>query len=297
MTEKNIQIFGEVLFDHFPDGSCVLGGAPFNVAWHLQAFGQEPCFISRVGRDQTGETVKQAMLDWQMDLSGLQRDIEHPTGAVQVSIEDGEPSYLIVPEQAYDFIEAKELPPVQHQGLLYHGTLALRHDVSRKALLKLKQQHRGHVFMDVNLREPWWNTDDVLALVDSVDWVKLNHHELQALQANMPDLHSGMSHFLQQHRLSGLVVTRGEQGAIAINAAGEVAEVAPTRSLNIVDTVGAGDAFASVLMLGIHLDWPLLTTLDRAQAFASALVGCRGATVRDRSFYLRFIDDWQLPTQ
>ena len=31
-------VFGEVLFDCFPDGSRVLGGAPFNVAWHCQAF-------------------------------------------------------------------------------------------------------------------------------------------------------------------------------------------------------------------------------------------------------------------
>ena len=35
-------IFGEVLFDQFEDGSSVLGGAPFNVAWHLQAFGMQP---------------------------------------------------------------------------------------------------------------------------------------------------------------------------------------------------------------------------------------------------------------
>ena len=37
-------VFGEVLFDVFPDGKQVLGGAPFNVAWHLQAFGIAPYF-------------------------------------------------------------------------------------------------------------------------------------------------------------------------------------------------------------------------------------------------------------
>ncbi len=59
-------IFGEVLLDHFPDGKRVLGGAPFNVAWHLQAFGQSPGFISRVGDDAEGETVRTAMSDWGM---------------------------------------------------------------------------------------------------------------------------------------------------------------------------------------------------------------------------------------
>ena len=59
-------IFGEVLFDHFPDGSAVLGGAPFNVAWHLQAFGLKPLFVSRVGNDAAGESVRWAMRQWRM---------------------------------------------------------------------------------------------------------------------------------------------------------------------------------------------------------------------------------------
>ena len=53
-NNRPIHVFGEVLFDHFPDGSRVLGGAPFNVAWHLQAFGQSPRFISRIGNDPAG---------------------------------------------------------------------------------------------------------------------------------------------------------------------------------------------------------------------------------------------------
>ncbi|MBA1332725.1 carbohydrate kinase, partial [Candidatus Endoriftia persephone str. Guaymas] len=52
--ESHPIIFGEVLFDCFEDGSRVLGGAPFNVAWHLQALGAAPLFISRVGDDSLG---------------------------------------------------------------------------------------------------------------------------------------------------------------------------------------------------------------------------------------------------
>jgi fructokinase len=42
-------VVGEVLFDVMPDGNRILGGAPFNVAWHLQAFGLKPLLITRVG--------------------------------------------------------------------------------------------------------------------------------------------------------------------------------------------------------------------------------------------------------
>jgi fructokinase len=294
MDNNRIRIFGEVLFDHFPDGSCVLGGAPFNVAWHLQAFAQRPCFISRVGQDPLGDAIQTAMHDWHMDLSGLQRDRAHPTGTVQVSIEQGEPSYAIVPEQAYDFITVNEPTPKNHHGVLYHGTLALRHEVSRQTLDALKAQHRGKLFMDVNLREPWWTRSDVLALVNDADWVKLNDHELQALQSGPGDLKSGMRRFLKEHKLEGLVVTRGKHGASAINAAGESVDVTPAQSLPVVDTVGAGDAFASVLMLGIQLGWPLQLSMERAQSFASELIGRRGATVQEIHFYQPFVQSWLL---
>ena len=55
MSESRIAVFGEVLFDHFPGGEKVLGGAPFNVAWHLRAFAGNPLFLSRIGDDPEGE--------------------------------------------------------------------------------------------------------------------------------------------------------------------------------------------------------------------------------------------------
>ncbi len=60
-NNETLHIFGEVLFDHFPDGSRVLGGAPFNVAWHLQAFGESPRFISRIGNDPAGLEIAALM--------------------------------------------------------------------------------------------------------------------------------------------------------------------------------------------------------------------------------------------
>ena len=93
---KRIIIFGEVLFDCFPDGQKILGGAPFNVAWHLQAFKASPLFISRVGNDVEGDQIFRSMRQWGMITDGLQRDPEHPTGQVTVNFVDGEPEYDIV---------------------------------------------------------------------------------------------------------------------------------------------------------------------------------------------------------
>lgn len=285
--KQKLCIFGEVLFDHFPDGTSVLGGAPFNVAWHLQAFGCAPHFISRVGNDTEGEKVRKAMQDWGMDSNGLQTDASLPTGKVDVALINNEPSYDIVNPVAYDAIE----PADNASGCrwLYHGSLALREPASRRALKKLTSEHPGTVFLDVNLRPPWWQQDEVLALIGHADWVKLNSDELEQLAPGM-----SAGDFLDQQGLRGLLVTHGAKGAEVLTAAGETITVQPERSNTVVDTVGAGDAFASVMILGLVKGWHLADTLQRAQTFASNIVGNRGATVDDPDFYAPLLKAWNL---
>ncbi|MEY4211464.1 MAG: hypothetical protein RLZ92_1845 [Pseudomonadota bacterium] len=291
MTTPAIAIFGEVLFDRFDDGVEVLGGAPFNVAWHLQAFQQPPLFISRIGQDQAGGKIRRAMQSWGMSQTALQTDSQHPTGAVEITLKNGEPEYQILANQAYDFIDAQSLPQFDC-SLFYHGSLAARQPVSQQALQQLVNQNQGKVFIDINLRQPWWNKTLVNKLLTKANWVKLNLQELQQLQADGDSLETKMRLFIQNYQLEVLVVTLGEQGAWAIQQGGELLKIKPDSHQLVVDTVGAGDAFASVLLLGILEAWPLAISLQRAQQFASALVGQRGAIVCDLNFYQPFIAAW-----
>lgn len=289
-------LFGEVLFDRFPDGSQVLGGAPFNVAWHLRGFGEDPLFISRVGDDDAGRQVRLAMTAWGMDGAGLQTDPSHPTGAVRIELKHGEPRFEILPDQAYDFIYLADVPELDHPAFLYHGSLALRRPQpganSRTTLETLVRHFDRPVFLDVNLRPPWWTAADVLLWAGQADWVKLNQNELDLLAPGQGDLLTRARQFLAQHGLQQLVLTRGEAGAMVLNASGESESVKPGAATRVVDTVGAGDAFTSVFLLGQLRGWPLAATLERAQAFASAIVGVRGATVSERAFYQHFLAAW-----
>ena len=290
MKDSRVCIFGEVLFDHFPDGRRVLGGAPFNVAWHLQAFGLAPRFISRVGADAEGEAVLEAMRGWGMDTRAMQADEQLSTGRVSVAIVDDEPAYDIVPDCAYDAIEFRP-DDVPAGSFVYHGTLAIRSAVSRRTLdAIMRDTAPAGVFLDVNLRPPWWDRESVTARINASDWVKLNHDELEQLGADTA------ADLLATHQLQGLIVTMGAEGAQAWTAGGEHFMVRPGASVGIVDTVGAGDAFTAVTILGIVRGWPLPDTLERAQAFASQIVGQRGATVSDRAFYSPLIEAWDLGT-
>ena len=127
------------------------------------------------------------------------------------------------------------------------------------------------------------------------DWVKLNADELA-------QLHPGagadpLDGFLHAFGLQGVVVTHGAKGAEVLCAEGERIQVEPAKKTSVVDTVGAGDAFAAVMLLGLASNWPVKTTLERAQQFATRVVGQRGATVQDPGFYAEFISEWKLATR
>ncbi len=290
-------VFGEVLFDRFEDGTAVLGGAPFNVAWHLQGFGHAPVFVSRIGTDEAGRRVLSQMAAWGMDTRGVQIDPDHPTGAVNVSLRGGQPSYDIVPDQAYDHVAAGPLRILIDQldcSLLYHGTLAARQPVSRETLLGLAGSDLP-VFVDVNLRAPWWDREWVGRALDGATWIKLNDEELEALggQALGSDdqLRIAADALRRRAGASLVIATRGADGACFVDEAGATCHAPPPVD-NVVDTVGAGDAFSAVTILGLDAGWPAATILARALAFAAAICRQRGATAADPALYQRFLDQW-----
>ena len=292
MTNQSVIIFGEVLFDCFPDGNIVLGGAPFNVAWHLQAFGLSPLFISRIGDDSYVVTIREVMQNWGMDLRGLQLDLEHPTGTVQVNFINNEPHYEIVENSAYDFIEFSNLPCLPKDSILYHGTLALRSQPCVETLQKIKTNISSSIFLDVNLRTPWWNLKTVELLLKEISWLKLNEEELSLIVPQESNIESRIQYLLSTFLLNNIILTQGKAGAISFQSNGNQEQIIPSQTTQIVDTVGAGDAFSSVLILGIIKGWNTAKTLVRAQEFASAIVGIRGATIQDKSFYEYFVKQW-----
>jgi len=287
-------IFGEVLFDHFPDGTEALGGAPVNVAWHLQGFGLSPVLVSRVGDDEQGRRVIDTMSSWGLDLSALQVDDRHPTGQVRVTLKDGQPAFDIVAERAYDFIDGEQACSAVADvkaGLFYHGTLALRDAHSRDAFDRLAAAGARRC-VDVNLRPPWTPMETVIEVLTGAYWAKVNDLELQAITDCGPDLLTeGARRLKERFGFGQLIVTRGEAGA-QLYVDGVVRQGAPVPVDDLKDTVGAGDAFSSVALLGLSLGWTQTDTLSRALEFASLVCGIRGATIPDPAVYQRCMERW-----
>ncbi|MBD3226066.1 MAG: carbohydrate kinase [Caldithrix sp.] len=292
-------IFGEVLFDVFDTGSEVLGGAPFNVAWHLQGFGLNPLMISRIGKDERGKRILRYMKQWQMDLSGMQQDDQHPTGIVSVQVQQGQPTFDIVPDQAYDFIDPKvvnRIPTKINTPLIYHGSLALRQKPSTRALNTLITRHKSDIFVDINLRDPWWSLETLDAVIRKAHFVKLNDAELRQLAKNWSQTSDNLptmaKAFMQHYDATALIVTLGAEGAFMVDKDQQIHHADPVPVAHLKDTVGAGDAFSAVSILGFLQQWPFTDLLQRAMAFASAICSIQGATTTNRALYQKYLKEW-----
>jgi fructokinase len=289
--QTKLVIFGEALFDCFSSNEQVLGGAPFNIAWHLHALKNDTRFLTRVGNDDFGDTIIEAMTDWGMNLTSVQVDNVHSTGRVDVNIIDNEPNYSIASNVAYDFIETDDtLSEGSAESLLYHGTLALRNKVSRQTLEELSFRTNLSVFLDVNFRDPWWSLEETHHWLNNARWAKVNHHELIALGYDSADMKQDMLKLRTKFGLDHLIVTRGEAGAIVCDQEGQFHQCIPDKVSHIIDAVGAGDAFTAMYINGLALGWSIPQTLSLAQQFASQALSIRGATTQDPKFYKPFIN-------
>lgn len=296
---KSIAFFGEVLADVFPDRS-VLGGAPFNAARHLRAFGFQPRMITRVGNDNLGRELLAEMERLDMDTTDVQHDSEHPTGQVKVHIEPEGHRFEILADQAYDHIRADELivtatPP----DMIYFGTLAQRCPPSRYALDIFLANNKSPRFLDINLRKPWYNLNIIERSLLLANRLKINDEELSVvtdmlnLASDSPDDQAMM--LLENYDLECVLVTCGAGGAWLVERdKGAIVRVPGKPVAPLADTVGAGDGFAAVYLMGELLKWPIATTLERANEFAAAICAIRGAAPEAEAFYARFISEWKL---
>lgn len=296
-----VALFGEVLADVFPERS-VLGGAPFNVARHLRRFGLHPLLVTRIGDDALGTQLLQELGQLDIDAAGFQRDRDYPTGQVRVTLQGDGHRFDILPDQAYDRIcpDATRRLLAHHQPrLAYFGTLALRSPQSRGAAMAFLESVDCPRFLDINLRDPWYDAGLIELALTAADRVKLNEQELATvadllgLEGNTEEERAGA--LQQRYRLEQVLVTCGAAGSWLLLQDGRLFRgPAAAPGLPVVDTVGAGDAFSAVFLLGQLLDWPAGLTLQRAGTYAGALCGVRGAAPPDHAFAARFVTAWAL---
>lgn len=300
-----IAVFGEMLVDRFP-GARVVGGAPFNVARHLAAFGHAPLMLGAVGNDDDGQRVQREFERYAMRTSGLQVLPDIGTGAVDVHMAaDGSHRFAIRPDAAWDNAQlepARRAAAAAARGWLYAGTLALRSAVSRRTQLALMREHAGRIFLDINWREGEVDPEVAAVAAGLAHVIKVNEDELPmvcrwfdlpapAANAGSAELAEAAMALLRKLSLRMVLVTLGARGALCAQNRG-VSRALPRRAVRLVDTVGAGDAFAAVALAGLCRGWDTAPLLERAVDFSGHICETRGAVPPDLSAYRTWTAHW-----
>lgn len=274
---------GEVLWDLLPTGTH-LGGAPANFAYMAAILGARACVATRVGEDVLGARAIEFFTAAGIDIQNVQKDSKRATGTTIATIEEGGTArYSITEDVAWDYFARNPdlVELAARADAVCFGTLAQRTDESRRTVRMFLEHTRPgclRVF-DANLRSPFWNRDILVQSLQYANVVKLNEEELPIV-LECSSLKAGTdvdaAHAIQERwGLLAACITRGPKGSVIATSEGTAVHTG--HAVQVIDTVGAGDAFTAAMTICLLRNKHLERVSDAANAVASWLVSKAGA--------------------
>lgn len=238
---------GEYLWDVLPTGKKA-GGAPVNFAYHASQHGTEGWAISAVGKDELGDELLEVTAAHKINME-ISR-VDYPTGTVKVTLCNGQPNYEICEGVAWDYIPLTEesINLAKKAKAVSFGTLAQRHEVSRettRVLVQAVPEDALKVY-DINLRQHFWSKELIEASLEMANVFKINDEELETLKPVFDleemDTDQACRFFMDKWNLQILVLTGGDKFSSIYHKDG--VSTLQTPKVEVVDAVGAGDAFS-----------------------------------------------------
>jgi len=291
---------GEVLMDVFENGEATVGGAPFNVTFHLHQLLQalsmgEALFLSAVGADDWGRRIRSTMAAAGMSAHYL-AVVEQATGCALVFEHEGGAGFEIESDVAWDRIRLNDsaLELAGRCTATVFGTLAQRSAVSRASIRRFVSSVGGHRLYDVNLRRntrsgiAGYTAEIIAESLRLATVVKMNDTELEevaTLLGFLPEAAGAHERILSQMEwlgrefgLDAVAVTRGAKGALLVSRGKHLRLPDSTFDQARVHPVGAGDSFAAGLLFGIMQGWLPEDSLALANLLSSWVVQHLSAT-------------------
>ena len=296
MSIPKVLCLGEIVWDLLPDGRF-LGGAPLNVAVHLHRLGVPVNVASAVGDDALGKEVLAQLGSIGLPLEGIEVN-NYPTGVVQVDVDaHGFPDYEIRYPAAWDAMECSLAQRAEWSKADYIviGSLLFRSEVSRERVLhglKVNRSTSSRLILDVNLRKDGYTPDRVCMLMEMADIVKLNEEELAlvwqwafGVEELCSDVEQCLASIAAHFGLECMLLTLGAEGCcLWSKREGLIRQEA--YPVEVVDTVGAGDAFLAGVINGWVKEMESQELLRFGARLGAFVAGKRSATPELDSFDL-----------
>jgi fructokinase len=275
---------GEVLWDVFPGGKKKFGGAPTNFACLAHCLGAKSFLVSSIGKDELGKETFQYIDKLKLNRKFLSVDKDHPTGTVTVKLDDfGQPDYIIHENAAWDFIPSNPDLFEFASGVdaVCFGSLCQRSEISGETVrefLKATKPQCIRLF-DINIRQSYYSQEIITSMLEFANVFKLNDEEMSLvvgifnITGSETDI---LNEILKRFQLDLIILTKGVNGSLLIKEGQE--SYMPVKPVKIVDTVGAGDAFAAAVAIGLLRKSPLRTIHEHANRLAAFVCTQTGAT-------------------
>jgi 5-dehydro-2-deoxygluconokinase len=252
-----------------------LGGSPTNVAVAAARYGRSAAVITKTGADPFGTFVRNALRGYGVDdaFVGTSEGLPTPVTFCEIFPPDDFPLYFYRLPKAPDLdIRAVELDfdAIRDASVFWVTVTGLCQEPSRSATLAALEARgkRGITVLDLDYRPMFWDSPQAAR-----DWVKLalphvtvavgNREECE-VAVGATDTPAEAARALRAAGVSLAVVKQGPKGVLALEDSGQV-EVPPA-PVNVVNGLGAGDAFGGALVHGLLAGWET----ERIMRFANA---------------------------
>jgi 5-dehydro-2-deoxygluconokinase len=252
-----------------------LGGSPTNVAVAAARYGRSAAVITKTGADPFGAFVRKALRGYGVDdsLVGTSEGLPTPVTFCEIFPPDDFPLYFYRFPKAPDLDihpEELDLDAIRTAAVFWVTVTGLCQEPSRSATLAALEARgkRGITVLDLDYRPMFWDSPQAAR-----DWVKLalphvtvavgNREECE-VAVGATDSPAAAARALRAAGVSLAVVKQGPKGVLALDDSGQV-EVPPA-PVNVVNGLGAGDAFGGALVHGLLAGWGT----ERIMRFANA---------------------------
>jgi 5-dehydro-2-deoxygluconokinase len=286
-----------------------IGGSPTNIAVAASRLGLRTALLTAVAPDPVGDFVLAHLVKEGIDTQYIPRKPGTKTGLAVVGVEPPDRFPLVFyrdnPADIWlDVADVKAAPVTQTRALLLSGT-ALSRGPCRDATLYAAEQAAAAgvtTYVDIDLRPDQWAGPPAFRaalahLLPLIAVVIGTEEEMYALLGAAPEtvfagkrlsgeqvkeLEDAIASFLASSKGRTLVLKRGPHGASVFVAGSAVLDV-PGFPAEVLNTVGAGDAFAGGLIYGRCQGWDWRASARMGNACGALVVtrhGCAAAMPR-----------------
>lgn len=292
MSELDVLTMGRVGVDVYPHQVGVgledvtsfgkfLGGSPTNVAVAAARLGRRTAVITRTGADPFGRFVHQALQGFGVDdryVSSVE-DLPTPVTFCEIFPPDNFPLYFYrLPTAPDQQIRADDLDfdAIRAAKVFWVTVTGLSVEPSREATLAALEARDGHgtCILDLDYRPMFWDspeaaTEQIARALPHVSVALGNREECEvAVREAAP---AAAAKALRAAGVQTAIVKQGPAGVLGVR--GDESVLVPPVPVDVVNGLGAGDAFGGALCHGILGGWSLTRTLSFANAAGAYVAG------------------------